>query len=289
MQLYPQEEFVIARGLEDHTDASTYYVQAKIRNAKTDVIIPVDGNAFLNLTDQGDSHRFSKKWQVPADPTGLGFWILITTSVYTDSGYTTKSQNYGDKYEEYFIEARLNHGGGGGVDVDYKKVRQIVQEELATLPPPTPPAEPVDLKPVLSSISGLRAAIEAIELPEAKETDLAPVMAKIEAVGKAVAALEMPDAPDFSGIEFRLDKIENALEHAEAAALSAELKDLTARCVSSLATTSMKSKLRCRSSLSASNASLISRCKQLTKMTNETPTPTVSPLVHTHPAFNWPG
>src|SRR5437879_1246261 len=98
LQLEPLELYTIARGLEDHTDSTQYYVQAVIRNAKTDALI-----ATVQLTDQGDQHRYSKAWQVPQDQTGLGFYLLIETSVYTDSGYTTKSQNYGDKYETYLV------------------------------------------------------------------------------------------------------------------------------------------------------------------------------------------
>src|SRR5437879_3576262 len=123
-QLYPQEEFVIARGLEDHTDSSTHYVQAVVRNVKTDTLIDT-----VQLTDQGN-RRFSKKWQVPADPTGLGFWILITSTVYTDSNYTTKDANYGERFEEHFIEARQHNHGGGGSDIDYKKIEKLMQDQL---------------------------------------------------------------------------------------------------------------------------------------------------------------
>src|SRR5258707_3851150 len=101
MQLEPLEDFTIARGLEDHTDSTTYYVRAVVRDAKTDALL-----ATVNLTDQGDAHRFSKKWQIPADQTGQGYYLLITTSVYTDSGYTTKSSNYGDKDETYLVMRR---------------------------------------------------------------------------------------------------------------------------------------------------------------------------------------
>ena len=95
MQLAPNTTFAIVRQIEDHTDSATYYVQAVIRNAQTDALI-----ATVNLTDQG-SRRFSKNWQVTADASGQGFYISILTSVYTNSGYTTKSQNYGDKMETY--------------------------------------------------------------------------------------------------------------------------------------------------------------------------------------------
>ena len=89
IQLTPQKIFTIVRGLENHIDTATYYVQAVIRNSRTNAIIDT-----INLTDR-DGYRFSKEWQVPADPSGEGLVIDIVTSIYTDSGYTTKSENYG--------------------------------------------------------------------------------------------------------------------------------------------------------------------------------------------------
>jgi hypothetical protein len=175
MQLRPREYFTIVRQLEDHTDSSTYYVQAVVRNARTDALIET-----VNLTDQG-SRRFSKPWQVPADTSGEGFYISILTSVYTDSGYTTKSPNYGEKIDTYLVQDRVNPnlGIGGAVDIDYKKVRQIVQEEIANIPaPPQPPR--VDLSKLDTILEG----ISAIRIPEPQKLDLSPVLAAIKALPK---------------------------------------------------------------------------------------------------------
>ena len=80
LTLQPQASFTLVRQIANHTDSSTYYVRAVIRNAYTDELI-----STLDLTDRG-SQRFSKNWQVPADPSGEGFYLSIVTSVYTDSG-----------------------------------------------------------------------------------------------------------------------------------------------------------------------------------------------------------
>lgn len=127
MQLQPQEYFTIVRQLQDPADVNTYYVQAVIRNARTDAVIDT-----INLTDRG-SRRFSLPWQVPADTSGLGFYISVLTSVYTDSGRTTKSDQYGEEMETYLVDNRFRNlgGGGGGSDVDYKKIRVVFQEVLA--------------------------------------------------------------------------------------------------------------------------------------------------------------
>src|SRR6185369_1823353 len=113
MQLEPQQFYTLARGLEDHTDSGTYYVQAVVRNARTDALIDT-----VNLTDNGN-RRFTKPWLAPADPTGLGLDILITYTVYTDSGYTTKAENYGEKFDEHTVLRRMNPNlhSGGGADV----------------------------------------------------------------------------------------------------------------------------------------------------------------------------
>src|SRR3712207_5094711 len=120
MTLNPLEEFVIARQLNDPADTNTYYVQAVIRNAKTDAVI-----ATVNLDNKG-SQRFTKTWQVVQDPTGLGLYVTITTTVYTDSSYSTKSTTYGVEQHEHLIQDRINPWlrTGGGADVDYKRVRK---------------------------------------------------------------------------------------------------------------------------------------------------------------------
>ncbi len=128
MQLNPRENFTIVRQLENHMDSSTHYVQAVIRNARTDTVI-----ATVNLTDQ-TGRRFSKVWQVPADPSGQGFWISILTTVYDDAAYTTKSPSYGENMEQFLVQERYNFniggGSGGGSDITPKKFKALMSEVL---------------------------------------------------------------------------------------------------------------------------------------------------------------
>jgi hypothetical protein len=225
MQLNPLEEFVIARGLEDHSDNTTYYVRATVRNAKTDALL-----ATVDLTDQGDSHRFTKRYFVPADPTGMGYYLLITTSVYTDSGYTTKADNYGDKYETYLVYQRMNpviDGGGGGVSSE--KIREIVSAELKKLEFPQPPrAQDVDLSPLTEAIERLSKQISAIEIPEAEKISLQPVLEAVAGLKKTIEDIEMPET-DFSGIEYRLDRHEEALTQADLSAVTEKVESLFSR------------------------------------------------------------
>ncbi len=194
MQLQPQEYFTIARGLEDHTDSATYYVRAVIRNARTDALIDT-----VNLTNQGDGYRFSREWQVPADTSGQGFYLLITSSVYTDSGYTTKASNYGDLYDTYLVQDRTRRIGGGwsGISVDYEKIKKIIIEEIQKLPrvdeiefpkfevPKFPEIPKVDLQPVMREIGAVKKLIDNLEfpvIPKPEKVDLQPLVNLIKKI-----------------------------------------------------------------------------------------------------------
>lgn len=160
MQLKPYEYFTISRGLEDHTDSTTYYVRAVIRNARTDALI-----VTLNLIDSGDGHRFTKEWQVPGDPSGLGFYVSIQTSVYTDSGYTTKASNYGDKLDTYLVAERyIPQVSETFTKIDYKKITEMVVKAMggrALKAQPMPKLEipKPDFMPMREAILGLQQAL----------------------------------------------------------------------------------------------------------------------------------
>lgn len=185
MQLRPREYFTIARGIEDHQDNAAYYVRAVVRNGRTDALIET-----VDLTNQGDNHRYSYPWQVPADPQGEGFYIIITTSVYTDSGYTSKSELYGDKYDTYLVQERMNPllgMGGGGADVDYKKVRKIVEEVVSGAVQSLPKPEKVDISPtdlseVMQGIVSLGQSIQNIRIPEQEKVDFSQILSKLDEV-----------------------------------------------------------------------------------------------------------
>lgn len=122
--LQPQVAFPIVRQISNHLDGATYYVRAVVRDANGTTIDTV------NLASQG-GQRYQTSWQVPVDSLGQGRYISIVTSVYTDSGYTLKSENYGDEETTYLIFDRVMPAmRGGGTNLDYSKIRKIVQEEV---------------------------------------------------------------------------------------------------------------------------------------------------------------
>jgi hypothetical protein len=196
MLLRPQRNFTIVRQIANHLDTTTYYVRAVIRDAYTDEIL-----ATLNLDDKG-GQRFTKNWQVSPDPSGLGREISIVTSVYTDSGYTTKSENYGDEENSHLIEENIQRGGGGG-GVDYYTLRKIIQEELDKLPKPEPfpdiptPQVNVRLDSVLSAISELKVALKP-ETPE--KVDFAPLMRELYSLRQAISEKEVTPETDISPV-----------------------------------------------------------------------------------------
>ena len=202
--------FTVVRQIANHLDSDTNYVRAVIRNAYTDVIIDT-----LDLTDR-TGQRFSKNWRVPGDPSGEGFYISIVTSVYSDSGYTTKNSNYGDEENTYLVADREGALRGGGSGVDSRTVRRIIQEELAKLPQPEKVEFPeMEKMPemkwdaVLSAIEGLKVALKPEE-PE--KVDFKPLFNALESLRNDVKEKEVTPATDLTPILEKLGEKEETDE-----------------------------------------------------------------------------
>lgn len=218
MNLQPLDHFTIVRQLNNPFLTDTYYVQAVIRNAYTDVIIDT-----LNLTDK-TGQRFKKDWTVVADPVGLGFYISIVTSVYTDSGYTTKSTDYGDEENTYLVAQRNSNTGGGGGGVSMRDVREVIREEIGKIEFPKFPAIPTPKEyemrweEVLGVLSDIKQNIK--DKPEAKE-DYSPILSKIEEASNGILDeirnKEVTPATDISPILDKLaeDKDTGEMNHDE--------------------------------------------------------------------------
>lgn len=190
MQLHPREKFIITRQLQNSYITDTFYVRAVIRNAKTDTVIQT-----YDLTDKG-SQRFTKEWMVPADPSGQGFYVSIVTSVYSDSGYTTKSDIYGDEEQTYLVQERYvfnpNYPAGpSGQDIDYKRIQKMIDDSFRKF---------VSTKP--ETIVVTKEVIKEVKIPEVKivekfnDIDTAPILSAIKAVGKKVDDKEVTEIPE---------------------------------------------------------------------------------------------
>lgn len=220
MQLFTNNNFTVVRQIANHTDATTYYVRAVIRNAYSDAILDT-----LDLTDKG-SQRFKKDWRVPADPSGEGFYISIVTSVYTDSGYTTKSSDYGDEETTYLVvdRAKVIGGGGfqggGGGSLARRDIRDIVSEELEKIIPKITPKEPKEVKapkPIEMPKMRFEEVLKAIkDLPKpekCKETDLKPLMSAIADLKNDVDKKEVTPETDLEPVVQKWEENMKAIVH----------------------------------------------------------------------------
>ena len=223
MQLYTQHNFTVVRQIADHTDATVYYVRAVIRNAYTDEII-----ATLDLDSKGNQ-RYKKDWRIPADPSGEGFYISIVTSVYTDSGHTTKSPNYGDEETTFLVvdkprvvggQGFSSVGNGGGLA--RRDVRDIVSEELQKIIPQITPkeTEPIEIPDQKEYDPRFDEVIKAIEevkksIQPAEKVDLEPILKNLMGLKTAINSIKMPVldlSPVLSAIKDHLDTNEVTAE-----------------------------------------------------------------------------
>ena len=204
MQIRPGEYLPIVRQLEDPSDANTYYVRAYVYKHKggTETLL-----ATLNLNDKG-SQRFTYEYETPLEASGEGYFLTILTRVFTDSGYTAESSLYGRTVEEYLVDERwgLRFGTGGGADVDYKRMRNIIQEELGKRALP----KPADLTPLLNALKEVNRTIRDLRFPEPEKIDFGPVIKAIENTQQAVKNINIPkqEKPDFSPIIQEIKNIE---------------------------------------------------------------------------------
>lgn len=206
VQLFPQQTFTVVRQLAHNpSESGTHYVQAVVRNAFTDEIVET-----LQLTHQG-GYRYSKSFRVPADTSGLGFYISIVTSVYSDSGYTTKSEIWGDEENTYLVlDHTKTQGGGyrGYTGPDMSDIRRIFREEIAKLPETPAPVvnipEPEKMRwdEVIGALAEIRQAI----VPQ-EPTDLTPVLQAISRAEQAIISKEVTPEADLSPVLGKLDEI----------------------------------------------------------------------------------
>ena len=218
--LAPQKDFPIVRQISNHLDAGTYYVQAIVRDA--------DGNTLdtVNLTSLG-GQRFQKRYRVPVDRSGQGTYISIVTSVYTDSGYTTKSNNYGDEENTYLIyDFVANRGGGsrgGGVNFDLFDIKRVVKAvldeneagkevpapiEFPEMPKVTDYGDAITL--TAENVGRMMADLK--RMSERKEVDLFPVLEGIQNLANSIDEKPVTEATDLTDIVAEVDDLGQFVE-----------------------------------------------------------------------------
>lgn len=205
--LQPYEYFTLFIQLDNHTDTErdNYFVQSVVRNARTSELI-----ATVNLDSKGEG-EYSKPWQVPADPTGLGLYIKVVTTVYSDSNHMTKVALYGQEGGTYLIADR-HQPHAGGSSVDYKKIQAMIDGAISKIKIPEYQAPALDLKPVLAEISKLYKALN--EFPRYKDStkEINDVREGVLALSPMLKALDKPEKEvDLSPILNKIGEMSNRL------------------------------------------------------------------------------
>src|SRR4026208_1780199 len=103
MQIAPQQEtpgenFTVVFFVRNHTDAATYSIQAKLYALDTQELlttVPLSQSPI-------NSRLFYATVNAPGDQAGYGRDIVSIATVYTDSGFSSKSSDY-EEQEQYFL------------------------------------------------------------------------------------------------------------------------------------------------------------------------------------------
>lgn len=231
LQLNPAETYVVNRILKDWADPTTYYVQAKVYDAGNRAVLET-----LNLTDNG-SRWYSKSYRVPdTGQTRDGRRLIVITSVFTDSGYSVRSNNHYDEVEEILVlqhlDASVAFGGGGGFDYDtiarlFKtileealKPKELAEGEVAEV------EEPIELKitrcmeafasKLLAPLAEIKGAVDVLPKEFKQEkVDLAGVLEMLDHTARMVAAI--PTKHEKVDLDSVVDKFGKGLRALEAA------------------------------------------------------------------------
>ncbi len=240
-QLKPLQNFPIQRTLYNPNDSDTHFVRAYIRDLSDDSLI-----ATVDLVDQG-GQRFLYSYKVPADPTGEGRYISILIKVFDDAAYTVLSTDYEQQEETYLVQERWNPvlgsgGGGGGVEVDYKKIRKIIKEEIDNRKI-TPPKE-ISFRVVLDYLRKVKEEIsdfiesstdDAKKQSEENKKQTVEILKKeIVDIKKAIENLPKPEKlekVDFTPLKNQIDEITKKITNEELKEKVSVIKDILDRLI----------------------------------------------------------
>jgi hypothetical protein len=194
-QISPGESFDIFYFFRDPNDTGTHYVQAKIYDVKTGALL-----ATIGLEQAATNSRlFIKTTQSPADPVGIGRNIVAVASVYSDAAYTSPDLNYPEQEQYFLIKAALPFGGGGG-GVDYRIMRELVEDvvdkKLKALPKPQPFPQ-VAFDKLFGTIGALQREINRVPKEHADRSSIATAIADVK---EAVGNLPEPEQVDFEPV-----------------------------------------------------------------------------------------
>jgi len=211
LQLEPRKNFPIVRQLDDPLDTNTYYVRAYIRDSYSNTLLDT-----VDLVDK-TGQRFTYNYKTPADKSGEGTFIDITTKVFTDAAYSSESDVYARERDTFLIKETWNriHNPGGGDPLagphepDYAGFGKIVDKRIKGIK--FPKQEKVDLTPVIDAINNIH--IPDPIIPE--KFPIGAITRLIEQVRMKVEALPKPIKPekvDLSGIVGQLNTLKELVK-----------------------------------------------------------------------------
>lgn len=209
-QVSPGENFDVFYFIRDHTDATTYYVQAKIYDVRTGELLQ-----SVNLDQSAQNTRlFIKSVQAPPDPVGYGRNIVAIATAYTDSGYTTKAPDKEEQEQYFLVKSAPLMLGGGGSGIDMRALRELVEDVLEKkLPKPEkiefPEQEKVDFSAVLGAIGKLQQEINRIPKDA---VDLSELRSMLQTLQGSLDVRPVFEPTDFSPITERLEMLETKVE-----------------------------------------------------------------------------
>jgi hypothetical protein len=209
-QVTPGENFRVFYFLRNHTDATTYYIQAKIYALDTDELL-----LSVPLTQSPVNPRlFSATVNAPGDQAGYGRDIVSIATVYTDSGYSSKSADYEEQEQYFLVKPQPFFGGGGGISP--QDAREIFAEELekALQKLPKPEKLTVPDAPDMSFVDALFKRLDSIAkaLPkEGEPVDLKPIADQIASLSKLVEARPQFERTDLSSLAEAVQNLQTAL------------------------------------------------------------------------------
>lgn len=218
-QISPAENYDIFYFIRNHTDSATYFVRGVVYDVRTGAVLQT-----VNLTQSANNARlFAKTVQAPADSSGNGRNIVAIATVYTDSGYTTKSTDYEEQEQYFLVKAVLPMVGSGG-GVDYRTIREMVDEALKPIldkleapEPSEPDASPTDPTAPFQSIYGAIGALtrEIGRIPK-EQIDLSGISEQLTRLHSLVETIPEPEAVDLQPVLAALEELRSLLTDLQA-------------------------------------------------------------------------
>lgn len=210
-EISPGENFDIFYFIRNHTDSTTYFVRGVIYDVRTGAVL-----LTTNLTQATSNSRlFIKTVQSPPDSSG-GRNIVAIATVYTDSGYTTKSTDYEEQEQYYLIKDQAYLIGGGGGGVDYQTLREmmedVVSKKIDAMEKPKElslPDMPFDA--LFGAIGALQREVNRIpkDAPD-HQAALSTISAGLDEVKSLIAAIPQPEQVDIGPMSERLANLTDA-------------------------------------------------------------------------------